>query len=160
MNRFLMTVFILFWTSGLLYAADGAATHPDAGAITRTLYLCSHKISNHYDKDFSANNHLMVWNQGDMEIGFMLVVISNDNHECLMEGTAVRGRDGRYEYRENQCRLSFAVGKDQVDFDVKGSGGSVCRAADLREGHGCGYNTSIDPGIYKKAQKAGLAEIR
>lgn len=160
MHRFLTTIFILICTAGLLYAADGTMPPSDATAKTRMLYLHAHRISNHFDKDFNANNHLMVWNQGDTEIGFMMAVISNDNHECLMEGTAVRGRDGRYEYRENKCQLSFAVGPDQVDLDVKGSGGKTCRATDLREGHGCGYNTSIDPGVYKKAQKAGLAETR
>jgi len=155
MKRFLITALMLICTAGLLYAAGGTAPSSETSVKTRTLYLHSHKISNHYEKDFSANNHLVVLSHSDREMSFMITTISDENHECILEGKATRGQDGRYEYKENSCLLSFAVGAEQVDLDVKGSGGKVCRVYDLREGHGCGYNTSIDPGVYQKAKTAG-----
>ncbi len=158
MPRFLIAILISLGTAGLLYASDGTA--PPTDTNVKTLYLHSHKISNQYDKDISANNHLVVFNRDNKEMSFMLTMLADENHECVLEGKATRGPDARYTYQENKCVLSFAVGPEQVDLDVKGSGGKACRVFDLREGHGCGYNTKIDPGIYKKAKKVGPAQTR
>ena len=160
MLRYVITLLMLFFTVSYVYAGSESLPGPDGAQKGSTLYLHTHVISTYYDKEMRANNHLVISNKDAKEMNFLMTAIANENHECVLEGKATRVDDGRYEYRENKCLIFFVFDQDQVSLQVTGANGNFCRCDDLRAGHGCGFNTSIDSATYKKAKKPARSHSR
>lgn len=154
MLRFTITFLMLIFMTGSVYAGSDSLPDRDTARKEATRYLHTHVISTHYDGKVSANDHLVVSGRDDKEMSFLLTAIANENHECVIEGKAIRVDDGRYEYRENSCRMLFVFGQDELVLKVTGATGNYCQCPDLRAGHGCGFNTSINSATYKKEKKA------
>lgn len=152
MLRYLIAVLMFMFTVGAVSAADVSTPGGKAGSIDVTLYVYAREVLHTAYGKIKANNHLRVWNRDAREMSFLLTTLSDEYQECLLEGQAKRLDDGRYEYRENTCRMVFSFGADDVDVRMTGAGGNYCRSGDLREGHDCGSRTTIDSGAYQKAR--------
>lgn len=153
MLRFTVTILMFILTVGSVYAGSKSVNESHQAESVSTRYLYTHVISSYYDAKMQANDHLVVSGRNDKEMSFLLTAIANENHECVIEGKAIRSADGRYNYQENMCRMIFTFGSDEVVVQVTGTNGNYCQCPDLRSGHGCGYNTRIDSATYKKAKK-------
>lgn len=160
MLRFAITILMFILTVGSAHA--GSQSIPEAGAAKNesTRYLYTHVISNYFDAKIPANDHLVVSARNDKEMKFLLTAIADENHECVIEGKAIRSGNGRYKYQENACRMIFIFGPDEVTLQVTGANGDYCQCPDLRSGHGCGFNTLISSATYKKAKKAAKPNPR
>lgn len=152
MLRFIITFLMFIFTVGQVYAGGESMPNPGAADNERTLYLHAHTISHVEHGEIKANNHLRVWNKNVKEMDFSVMTISNDYHECFLEGKATQVALQSYEYRENKCRVLFVFDQDEVTLRVTGANGAYCRTDDLRAGNGCGFNTLIDSATYKKAK--------
>ena len=146
--------------AGPVYAGSDSLPDRDTARKEATRYLHTHVISTYYDGKVNANDHLVVSNKDAKEMSFLMTAIADDSHECVIEGKAIRVDDGRYEYRENTCRILFVFGQDELVLKVTGANGNFCRCPDLRTGHGCGFNTLIDSATYKKEKKAAKPNPR
>lgn len=157
MTRFAVMWLIFLFTAGTACAAESAAAlsdHKDGG---RCLYLYPHEVSHPVYGKENANDYLRVISKDDDKMTFQMTTIADEYHECLIMGDAQRtGRDS-YEYRENSCRLTFVFGPGEVKLAAQGAQGDFCRCADLRAGHGCGYNTLIRSAAYGKEKTKAQA---
>jgi len=158
MHRLLVVLFAIFC---LCSAADAKDTLTVYDKKPATRYFHKHKITNAYDGEIVANDHLLVQSRTDKEMTFILSVISNENDECLIEGTAARiSGSNAYEYRQNKCRLIFVFGKDRVQLQASGATGDSCYVSDLNQGHGCGGQTCLLSGTYMNPKAASTRPSR
>lgn len=160
MLRFVIMMLMFILTVGSVYAGSQSIQEPGAAGSERTRYLYTHVISSHYDAKIQANDHLVVSGRNDKEMSFLLTAIANENHECVIEGKAIKSADGHYKYQENACQMIFTFGQDELDLKVTGANGNYCQCPDLRSGHGCGFNTLINSATYKKEKKKTPAGSR
>ena len=157
MYRWLAVLLSFICLCGAAYAKDSLPASDMKPAIR---YFHKHKITNSYDGEIIANDHLLVQSRNDKEMKFILSVISDENDECLIEGTAARiDGSNAYEYRQNKCRMIFAFGPENVHLQAFGAAGNSCYVSDLRQGHGCGAHTCILSGSYIKAKAASARPV-
>lgn len=158
MLRFLIILLSVVCLYGNIYAQDKPASSDTAKTVR---YFHKHKISNAYDGEIVANDHLMVRSRNDKEMTFILSVISNENDECLIEGAAARiAGSNTYEYKQNQCRIIFFFDQDNVKLAVDGADGNSCYVSDLDKNHGCGGHTCILSGTYIKPKAASAQPVK
>lgn len=153
MARFVSLWLVFLFTACTVCATDSSTPCPPPADDGCCLYLYTHPVSHPVYGKQNANDHLRVVSKDDEKMTFQLTTIGDEYHECLIMGEADKSGAGIYEYRENKCRLTFVFSPGEVAVTAEGREGAFCRVADLRTGHGCGYNTLINSSVYRREVK-------
>jgi hypothetical protein len=151
MKKYIIIFLIIILSSVQVWADCGYA--PDLDSKQEGVTIYSHTKTIYYTGEgkIKANDNLIVWNKDTKELCFSVTTISNEYHNCSVDGKATKLKNNEYSYLQKECRVVLTFLKDKVKVNVTGPRGNFCVDDDL--GGGCGMNAYIDSTTYKRTKK-------